>query len=345
MDTEYLQKLQIQNILSTNPNLVNNPFNPEYVNYNNMFSEVTLARLLAAHPYIGSLFMGGLTNNSSSTGVTSNSESNVQPCGSSSLSSPTTSLASSTIFNRRNVNVSIEDFQEIDMEGQNLPSIVVGGEPRIPMIFLLSFVFSKFNTDTTKDVMAEHNIRPVDCTDLELALLRAKVSMLVNIQKCQVVSRTAAEFIARTLLHDKGKSIARTEVVEVRPGVRVKGRVFGKQRGFFRSDLYVTPDAQCIECDSCGTYFAPEKFVGHTHQPEMRGLVHWGYKPSEWRRYLFFFRDKKNRDITSEDERRQRQLFADLINRFGPPTKAAAIPKRKMVSYLLMIDNTLSIIV
>lgn len=71
---------------------------------------------------------------------------------------------------------------------------------------------------------------------------------------------------------------------------RVYHQCFGKCEGVCKPELYVSPDAACIECSDCGLLLSPADFVSHAHRSVENRTCHWGFDADHWRSYLLLAR-------------------------------------------------------
>lgn len=92
---------------------------------------------------------------------------------------------------------------------------------------------------------------------------------------------------------------------------KVYHECFGKCKGIFDVDLFVSEDSPCIECLECECQFSPQRFVRHVHRSLENRTCHWGFDSANWRSYLLLCRDEPNYSRVVD-------LFQDLKDRHLP---------------------------
>uniref|UniRef100_A0A915KUL3 C-SKI SMAD4-binding domain-containing protein n=1 Tax=Romanomermis culicivorax TaxID=13658 RepID=A0A915KUL3_ROMCU len=86
---------------------------------------------------------------------------------------------------------------------------------------------------------------------------------------------------------------------------------FGRCKGKFMGKLYVTPSAECVECDECGIRLAPYRFVLHSHRNHEVRTCHWGFDSANWRAYLHL---AANAEYSKDAEKFLDELKAKFVN-------------------------------
>ncbi|CAK9801039.1 Transforming protein Ski [Anthophora plagiata] len=91
---------------------------------------------------------------------------------------------------------------------------------------------------------------------------------------------------------------------------KVYHECFGKCKGTFDANLFVSDDSVCIECIECGCQFSPQRFVRHAHRSLENRTCHWGFDSTNWRSYLLLSRDQEhyNKSLTLFRELKEKHL-------------------------------------
>lgn len=123
------------------------------------------------------------------------------------------------------------------------------------------------------------------CSTQQLGCLKAAKILPVSAPSCGLITLTDAERLCGALLHRKSHPARQGDLG--RRWFPVEHRCFGHIQGRAYPDLFIGPDAACIECDECRGVFSPQHFVLHSHRSMEQGLCHWGFDSARWRKYVF----------------------------------------------------------
>ncbi|XP_055339991.1 ski oncogene-like [Paramacrobiotus metropolitanus] len=201
---------------------------------------------------------------------------------------------------------------ETIFEGHNISYFCVGGEKRLCLPQLLNTVLSTRSLEEINAVCEELRIYLPQCTGAQLDCLKASTILPSSAPSCGLITLTDAERLCGALMHRKPDhrfQIANREKCRHFPIVH---RSFGEIRGECFLDLYVNPDAPCIECQDrdCRGLFSPRHFVVHTHPRSMeQGVCHWGFDSARWRHYVLI---PEEEEIGQDAHSRCRVLLEEL---------------------------------
>ncbi len=140
-----------------------------------------------------------------------------------------------------------------------------------------------------------------------------------------MITQTDAERLCASLLQLRYKGQLRTvnsigiNQYERLYAIKVQHKCFGKCSGTLYPTLYVGPQAECIQCDTCQALFSPRTFASHGHKSEENRICHWGFHSDNWRAYL------KIRSTEDDKAREEFELFKEkFLNNNQTPKKRMA---------------------
>ena len=226
---------------------------------------------------------------------------------------------------------------EAILEGELIACFEIGGEKRLCLPQIFNTVLSGFSLDHVNQACDKLFIYCSRCNAEQLELFRKTQNLPPTATTCGLITMTDAERLCTDLLHGSNDSqnnyLPSSEVgKDLNPSencIPVYHECFGEGTGFFKPELYCSPDAKCIQCTDCGRLFSTKRFVGHSHKNQETRVCHWGFDRNNWRSYLLLADDL----ITDEKELVQlEQLFNGLLSRFAvaEQSKEASSLKRKV---------------
>lgn len=219
------------------------------------------------------------------------------------------------------------------LEGERISCFVVGGERRLCLPQILNTVLQDFSLQQINQVCDELQIYCSRCTRDQLEELKLSGILPRNAPSCGLITQTDAERLVSALLsraepclaipiqeHEfEEKKLHKKEVDEnCVSRFKVYHECFGKCKGIFDADLFITEDSACIECLECGLRFSPARFVRHAHRSLENRTCHWGFDSANWRSYLLLSRDQGhyNKVVNYFQELKERHLLPNSKRKF-----------------------------
>lgn len=176
------------------------------------------------------------------------------------------------------------------LEGEPISCFSVGGEKRLCLPQILTSVLTDFSLEQINRVCDELQIYCSRCTPEQLHELKSTGVLPRSAPSCGLITQTDAERLCAALLH----APAATRPHKL-PGFRVYHECFGGCRGV------CSPELGLVQCAECRAWYAPRRFVCHSHAAEHR-TCHWGFDSSRWRRFL----------LVADEEPERARLHAHL---------------------------------
>ncbi|XP_008204568.1 ski oncogene [Nasonia vitripennis] len=228
---------------------------------------------------------------------------------------------------------------ETVLEGERIACFVVGGEPRLCLPQILNSVLRNFMLSQINAVVEELQIYCSHCTSEQLEELKRSGILPRTAPSCGLITQTDAERLVSALLQrteepylassDKQRLLA-SEKKMANGGVdhekslfsrfEVYHECFGKCKGIFDADAFVSEDSACVECLECGWKLSPKRFVRHVHSSLENSTCHWGFDSTNWRYYLL---------LSMKKEKHTQQTYSKLDNFYSDLKKRHLLPNSK----------------
>ncbi|KAK6177657.1 hypothetical protein SNE40_015714 [Patella caerulea] len=210
------------------------------------------------------------------------------------------------------VDTSRSDKSETILEGETIACFMVGGEKRLCLPQILNTVLRDFTLQQINTVCDELHIFCSRCNHEQLETLKLTAILPFTAPSCGLITKTDAERLCNALLHGSPEKYSDPPSPN---SFKVYHECFGKCKGIFHPELYVEPDAKCIQCVDCNGLFSPSKFVCHSHKALENRTCHWGFDSANWRAYLLLAKYQEGREKLQEAMEHMKARF-DPGNKF-----------------------------
>lgn len=183
------------------------------------------------------------------------------------------------------------------LERETIACFEVGGEKRLCLPQILNTVLRDFSLQQINSVCDELHIFCSRCNPEQLHTLKVTGILPLGAPSCGLLTKTDAERLCNALLH---RAPAKCSEPPTRDSFKVYHECFGKCKGIFNPEMYIEPEAKCIQCADCLGLFSTGEFVRHSHKSLENRTCHWGFDSGNWRSYLLLAKDQDNRDRVKE---------------------------------------------
>ncbi|XP_018013133.1 uncharacterized protein LOC108670183 isoform X2 [Hyalella azteca] len=192
---------------------------------------------------------------------------------------------------------------------------IVGGERRLCFPQVLCTALREFSMAQINAELQSLHIYLSLCSTRQLQVLKDACALPHHVTSCGLITYSDAHRLTHALVHANAPQLDPPKTVtlpynssshqfvtnlkpsqhtpvnshstnQLTPNIIVSHRCFGKCRGWVYLCLYDSPDAKCIQCCECRSFYSPEEFVCHAHRSLETRTCHWGFDPSNWRVYL-----------------------------------------------------------
>ncbi|XP_037553602.1 SKI family transcriptional corepressor 1a isoform X2 [Nematolebias whitei] len=183
---------------------------------------------------------------------------------------------------------------ETSLYGVPIVCLVIDGRERLCLAQISNTLLKNYSYNEIHNRRVALGITCVQCTPVQLELLRRAGAMPISSRRCGMITKREAERLCKSFLgaHSPPKlpeNFAFDVCHECAWGCR----------GSFIPARYNSSRAKCIKCSLCNMYFSPNKFIFHSHRtPESKYLQPDAANFNSWRRHLKLSDKKSSDDIS-----------------------------------------------
>lgn len=170
--------------------------------------------------------------------------------------------------------------------GIPIVSLFIESQERLCLAQISNTLLKQFSYNEIHNRRVALGITCVQCTPVQLEILRRAGAMPVSSRRCGMITRREAERLCKSFLGDNAPprlpdDFAFSVVHECAWGCR----------GSFMPSRYNSSRAKCIKCFYCGLFFSPNKFIFHSHRigPSDKYVQPDAANFNSWRRHLKLF--------------------------------------------------------
>ncbi|CAG7820388.1 unnamed protein product [Allacma fusca] len=166
--------------------------------------------------------------------------------------------------------------------GVPIVSLVMDGKERLCLAQISSTLLKEFSYNEIHNRRVALGITCIQCTPVQLEILRRAGAMPVTSRRCGMITRREAERLCQSFLGDH----APPQLPE-NFAFEVYHECAWGCRGAFVPSRYNSSRAKCIRCSFCQLFFSPNKFIFHSHRlPDSRYVQPDAANFNSWRRHL-----------------------------------------------------------
>ncbi|XP_068596467.1 SKI family transcriptional corepressor 1a [Brachionichthys hirsutus] len=180
---------------------------------------------------------------------------------------------------------------ETTLYGVRIVCLVIDGKERLCLAQISNTLLKNYSYNEIHNRRVALGITCVQCTPVQLELLRRAGAMPISSRRCGMITKREAERLCKSFLgaHAPPK-------LPDNFAFDVSHDCAWGCRGNFIPARYNSSRAKCIKCSLCSMYFSPNKFIFHSHRTaESKYLQPDAANFNSWRRHL------KLTDAKSED--------------------------------------------
>ncbi|KAM7341288.1 SKI family transcriptional corepressor fussel [Cochliomyia hominivorax] len=145
----------------------------------------------------------------------------------------------------------------------NIPivSLYIEGQERLCLAQISNTLLKQFSYNEIHNRRVALGITCVQCTPVQLEILRRAGAMPVSSRRCGMITRREAERLCKSFLGDNTPPRLPEDFA-----FNVQHKCSWGCRGSFLPSRYNSSRAKCIKCHYCGMFFSPNKFIFHSHR-------------------------------------------------------------------------------
>ncbi|XP_059203112.1 SKI family transcriptional corepressor 1 homolog-B-like [Centropristis striata] len=182
---------------------------------------------------------------------------------------------------------------ETALYGVPIVCLVIDGKERLCLAQISNTLLKNYSYNEIHNRRVALGITCVQCTPVQLELLRRAGAMPISSRRCGMITKREAERLCKSFLgaHSPPK-LPENFAFDV-----THDCAWGS-RGSFIPARYNSSRAKCIKCSFCNMYFSPNKFIFHSHRTtESKYLQPDAANFNSWRRHLKLTDKKQSEDI------------------------------------------------
>ncbi|XP_026326159.1 SKI family transcriptional corepressor 2-like [Hyposmocoma kahamanoa] len=145
--------------------------------------------------------------------------------------------------------------------GVPIVALVIEGVERLCLAQISNTLLKQFSYNEIHNRRVALGITCVQCTPVQLEILRRAGAMPVSSRRCGMITRREAERLCKSFLGDNAPPRLPDDFA-----FAVHHECAWGCRGAFLPARYNSSRAKCIKCAYCGLFFSPNKFIFHSHR-------------------------------------------------------------------------------
>ncbi|XP_046679177.1 SKI family transcriptional corepressor 2 [Homalodisca vitripennis] len=167
--------------------------------------------------------------------------------------------------------------------GVPIVSLVIEAQERLCLAQISNTLLKEFSYNEIHNRRVALGITCVQCTPVQLEILRRAGAMPVSSRRCGMITRREAERLCKSFLGDNTPPRLPDDFA-----FSVHHECAWGCRGAFLPSRYNSSRAKCIKCAVCGLFFSPNKFIFHSHRtgPNAKYVQPDAANFNSWRRHM-----------------------------------------------------------
>lgn len=167
--------------------------------------------------------------------------------------------------------------------GIPIVSLYIEAQERLCLAQISNTLLKQFSYNEIHNRRVALGITCVQCTPVQLEILRRAGAMPVSSRRCGMITRREAERLCKSFLGDNSPPRLPDDF-----SFGVLHECAWGCRGAFLPSRYNSSRAKCIKCTFCGLFFSPNKFIFHSHRlgPNDKYVQPDAANFNSWRRHL-----------------------------------------------------------
>ncbi|XP_069694776.1 SKI family transcriptional corepressor 1 homolog-B [Periplaneta americana] len=167
--------------------------------------------------------------------------------------------------------------------GIPIVSLVIESQERLCLAQISNTLLKEYSYNEIHNRRVALGITCVQCTPVQLEILRRAGAMPVSSRRCGMITRREAERLCKSFLGDNSPPRLPEDFA-----FSVHHECAWGCRGAFLPARYNSSRAKCIKCTFCGLFFSPNKFIFHSHRtgPTAKYVQPDAANFNSWRRHM-----------------------------------------------------------
>ncbi|XP_022708934.1 SKI family transcriptional corepressor 1-like, partial [Varroa jacobsoni] len=174
------------------------------------------------------------------------------------------------------------EVRTVVLFGVPIVALLIDSQERLSLAQISNTLLKDFSYNEIHNRRVALGITCVQCTPVQLELLRRAGAMPVSSRRCGMITKREAERLCKSFLTESTPpKLPDNFSFDV-----VHACAWGC-RGSFVPSRYNSSRAKCIKCALCGLFFSPNKFIFHSHRlPDSKYVQPDAANFNSWRRHI-----------------------------------------------------------
>ncbi|CAN7986650.1 unnamed protein product [Ixodes hexagonus] len=174
------------------------------------------------------------------------------------------------------------EVRTVLLYGVSIVALVIEGQERLSLAQISNTLLKDYSYNEIHNRRVALGITCVQCTPVQLELLRRAGAMPVSSRRCGMITKREAERLCKSFLTDTPPPKLPENFA-----FDVAHQCAWGCRGNFVPARYNSSRAKCIKCAYCALFFSPNKFIFHSHRlPDSKYVQPDAANFNSWRRHI-----------------------------------------------------------
>ncbi|KAH7956678.1 hypothetical protein HPB52_011628 [Rhipicephalus sanguineus] len=174
------------------------------------------------------------------------------------------------------------EVRTVLLYGVPIVALVIEGQERLSLAQISNTLLKDYSYNEIHNRRVALGITCVQCTPVQLELLRRAGAMPVSSRRCGMITKREAERLCKSFLTDTPPPKLPENFA-----FDVSHQCAWGCRGSFVPARYNSSRAKCIKCAYCSLFFSPNKFIFHSHRlPDSKYVQPDAANFNSWRRHI-----------------------------------------------------------
>ncbi|GJQ69940.1 hypothetical protein Trydic_g13335 [Trypoxylus dichotomus] len=167
--------------------------------------------------------------------------------------------------------------------GVPIVSLIIESQERLCLAQISNTLLKQYSYNEIHNRRVALGITCVQCTPVQLEILRRAGAMPVSSRRCGMITKREAERLCKSFLGDNSPPRLPEDFA-----FSVHHECAWGCRGSFLPSRYNSSRAKCIKCSICSVFFSPNKFIFHSHRlsPNDKYVQPDAANFNSWRRHM-----------------------------------------------------------
>ncbi|ESP00617.1 hypothetical protein LOTGIDRAFT_112155, partial [Lottia gigantea] len=191
-------------------------------------------------------------------------------------------------------NVRQNTVTTVNLHNVSIVCLRIDGKERLCLAQISNTLLKEYSYNEIHNRRVALGITCVQCTPVQLEILRRAGAMPVSSRRCGMITKREAERLVKSFLED-----STPPKLPENFSFEVYHECGWGCTGFFEPSRYNSSRAKCIKCSLCNMHLSPNKFIFHNHRTPTSKYHHPDAANfNSWRRHLKLTSEAEKSDFS-----------------------------------------------